>query len=76
MVDQLTTLAPDSPVDLTPVSDADDEHQENFFFHLIEYPIVPDAQAIKFLFAFDPFDTWRVRFFGERIDPLLYSTSH
>ena len=51
----LSVLAPDSPVDLTPVSDADDEHQESFFFHLIEYPIVPDAQAIEFLFAFDFF---------------------
>lgn len=49
-------LTADSPVDLAPMSYADDQHQKNFPFHLIENSVVAHAQAVKLVFAFDLFD--------------------
>lgn len=69
-------LTADSPVNVTPVSYANDQHQENFPLYLVENPVLTDAQSIKLPLALDLLYLRRVRIVRERIDPLLYSSPY
>lgn len=48
-------LTANSPVNVTPVSYANDQHQENFPLDLVENPVVAGAQAVDLVLAFDLF---------------------
>lgn len=53
------------------MSDPHNENEQDLAFYLIENPIVSNAQSVKLIFAFNLFDSRRVRILGQGINALF-----
>lgn len=71
-----SSLVAESSIDIASVPYPHNENQKNLSFDLVQNTIVADAQAVKFILAFDLLDSLRIRILGQRINSARNSSPY